>query len=89
MLALIVIGFLLINSTAFVLTVELMRRRDILSRVDAYPYKAAVRRSIVSLCLVLIISLLIYVLSHSMEVSVALGVLLLLGAIGDSLYGFL
>ena len=88
MLAIIIILFLTL-SIAFVVTVELMIRRGKLSRVDTYSYKAVVRRTILSLCLVLIISLLIYVFSHSMEVTIALGILLLLGAIGGSLYGFL
>ena len=88
MLDIIIIIFVVL-SIAFVVTVELMIRRGKLSRVETYSYKAVVRRTIVSLYLVLIISLLTYVFSNSMEVTVALSVFLLFGAIGGALYGFL
>jgi hypothetical protein len=74
---------------ACVFTVELILKRDKLSWVGTYSYKGVVRRTIISLCLVLIISLLIYAFSHSMEVTIALGLLLLFGPIGGALYGFL
>lgn len=88
MLELIIISFLAL-SIVFAITIELMIRRGKLSRVNIYSYKGVVRRTIISFCLVLIISLLIYIYSHSMEVTLALGLLLLFGAIGGALYGFL
>jgi uncharacterized membrane protein len=88
MLDKLIIAFVVI-SIGFVVTVELMIRKGKLKRVDTYSYKAVVKRTIISFYLVVIISLLVYLFSKSLEVTVSLGILLLFGAIGGCLYGFL
>jgi hypothetical protein len=88
MLDILIIVFVII-SMGFVVTVELMIRKGKLKRVATYSYKAVVKRTIVSFYLVVIISLLVYVFSKSLEVTISLGILLLFGAIGGCLYGFL
>ena len=78
MLDKLIIAFVVI-SIGFVVTVELMIRKGKLKRVDTYSYKAVVKRTIISFYLVVIISLLVYLFSKSLEVTVSLGILLLFG----------
>lgn len=76
-------------SICFVVTVELMIRKGKLKRVDTYSYVAVFKRSILHLFIAIIISLLVYLFSKSVEVVIAIGVLLLFGVIAGCLYGLL
>ena len=79
----------LIVAISFVATVEIMISKDKLKRVSTYSYKAVVRRTLFLFCIAVLISLIVYVLSGSIEVTITLGVLLFFGVIGGCIYGFL
>ena len=76
-------------SIGFAVTVELMIRRGRLRRVNTYSYSGVVKRGILHLCIAMTISLLVYLLSRSFEVTISIGLLLLFGVVGGCLYGFL
>ena len=71
------------------IAVEILIRRGKLRRVNTYSYNGAVRRSVLHLIIAIGISLLIYLLSESLEIAMTLGLLLLFGVLGGLLYGLL
>ena len=76
-------------SIGFVVFIEVMVKKGKLMRVDTYSYKPVFKRSIIHLNVAIIISLLIYLFSKSLEVTISIGILLMLGVIGGLLYGLL
>jgi len=76
-------------SIGFVVFVEVMIKKGKLMRVDTYSYKPVFKRSIIHLNVVIVISLLIYLFSKSFEITISIGILLVLGVIGGLLYGLL
>ena len=76
-------------SIGFAVVVELLIKKGKLKRVDTYSYKGVVRRTRVSLYIVIIVSLLVYAVSKSIEVTISLGILLLFGVVAGCLYGLL
>jgi hypothetical protein len=83
-----IIVFILV-AIGFVITVEILMRRGKLRRVTTYSYSAAIRRSLLHLVIAVGISLLIYLLSESLEITMTLGLLLLFSVLGGLLYGLL
>ena len=83
-----IILFLLL-AIAFVLIVERLIRRGKLKRVDTYSFKGVIKRTFVFLCVALFISMLIYIFSKSTEITIIIGALLLMGAVGNCVYGLL
>jgi hypothetical protein len=73
----------------FSVTVEVLIRKGKLRRVDTYSYSAVLKRGILHLIIAIAISLLVYLFSKSLDVTISIGVLLLFGVIGGCLYGFL
>ena len=73
----------------FIIIINLMIKKGRLKQVETYSYKAVIKRSILFLFVVIIISLIIYFLSRSIEVTISLGVLLLMGVVASFIYGLL
>jgi hypothetical protein len=76
-------------SIGFVVFVELRIKQGKLKRVDTYSYMTVIETTVRLLYAAIIISLVVYLFSRSIEVTISLGVLLLIGVIGGCLYGFL
>jgi hypothetical protein len=76
-------------SIGFAVIVELRIKQGKLKRVDTYSYKTVIETTMRLLYTAIIISLVVYLFSKSIEVTISLGVLLLFGVIGGCLYGFL
>jgi hypothetical protein len=73
----------------FTIIVNIKIKQGKLNLVDTYSYKTVFKRSILHFFIVLIISLLIYLFSNSIEAAISLGVLLLAGVVAGCLYGLL
>lgn len=85
---LLIIIFLIIG-VVFVVIINLKIKKGKLNLVDTYSYKAVFKRSILHFFIVLIISLLTYLLSNSMEVTISIGVFLSFCVVGGCIYGLL
>jgi len=85
---LLIIIFLIIG-VVFVIIINLKIKKGKLNLVDTYSYKAVFKRSILHFFVVLIISLLIYLFSNSIEVTISVGVFLLFCVVGGCIYGLL
>lgn len=72
---LLIIIFLIIG-LVFVFIINLKVKKGKLNLVNTYSYKAVFKRSIIHFFIVLIVSLLIYLFSNSMEVTISIGVFL-------------
>ena len=79
----------IVVSIGFVVTVELMIRKGKLKRIDSYSYKPVIKTGLIALYITLIICLVIYFFSKSLEVSMSLGVFLLFCIIAGCLKGLL
>ena len=84
-----IIIIILIIGVGFVIIVKFNIKKGKLNLVDTYSYKAVFKRSILHFFVVLIISLLIYLFSNSVEVTISIGVFLLFFVVGGCIYGFL
>ena len=73
----------------FAIIVESRIRKGKIKLVDTYSYKPVIKRSLLHLLIVIIISLIIYMISKSLEVAISLGVFLLICVIGGGLFGLL
>ena len=73
----------------FIIFINLKIKKGQLKLVDTYSYKAVFKRSIFFFFVVIIISLIIYLLSRSIEVTIGLGALLLVGVFVSFIYGLL
>jgi len=69
---------ILVALIAFTVTVEVMIRKGKLKRPETYSYKAVVQEGLRWCLFVLIICILIYIFSNSLEASLTLGIFLLL-----------
>ena len=76
-------------SILFAMIMNWRIRDGVIKRVCAYSYKPVIKRTIIHFCIVILVSLLVYVFSKSLEVTVALGALLLIATIGGCLFGLL
>jgi O-antigen/teichoic acid export membrane protein len=63
---------------AFAITVEVMIRKGKLKRPETYSYKAVVQEGLRWCLFVLIVSILIYIFSNSLDASLTVGIFLLL-----------
>ena len=75
-LVILLISFLAI---VFIVIVELSIKYGKLQRVDTYSYKGVIKTALRLLYIALAISLLVYIFSKSLEVTISIGVLLLFG----------
>ena len=76
-------------SIVFAVIVELSIKKGKLKRVDSYSYKTVIKTTMRLFYVAIVISLVVYLFSKSVEVTISIGVLLLFGVIGGCLYGFL
>lgn len=76
-------------SIVFAVIVELSIKKGKLKRVDTYSYKTVIKITMRLFYVAIVISLVVYLFSKSVEVTISIGVLLLFGVIGGCLYGFL
>ena len=76
-------------SIVFAVIVELSIKKGKLKRVDTYSYKTVIKITMRLFYVAIVISLVVYLFSKSIEVTISIGVLLLFGVIGGCLYGFL
>jgi len=76
-------------SIVFAVIVELSIKKGKLKRVDTYSYKTVIKTTMRLFYVAIVISLVVYLFSKSVEVTISIGVLLLFGVIGGCLYGFL
>lgn len=83
-----IIAFLFI-SILFTMIINWRIKEGRLRGVDSYSYKPVIRRTMIHFYIVILISLLIYAFSKSLEVTIALGALLLTATIGGCLFGLL
>ena len=72
------ITIFLVALIVFAITVEVMIRKGKLKRPETYSYKAVVQEGLRWCLLVLIICIFIYIFSNSLEISLTLGIFLLL-----------
>jgi len=63
---------------AFAITVEVMIRKGKLKRPETYSYKSVIQEGLRWCLFILIICILIYIFSNSLEASLTLGIFLLL-----------
>jgi hypothetical protein len=73
----------------FIIIINLKIKKGQLKLVETYSSKAVFKRSILFLFVVVIISLIIYLLSRSIEVTISLGAFLLMGVVASFIYGLL
>jgi hypothetical protein len=73
----------------FAIIVEFRIKSGKTKLVDTYSYKPVIKRSFLHLIIVIIISLLVYMFSKSLEVAVTLGIFLLICVVGGGLFGLL
>ena len=76
-------------SIVFAVIVELSIKKGKLKRVDTYSYKTVIKTTMRLFYVAIVISLVVYLFSKSVEVTISIGVLLLFGVVGGCLYGFL
>ena len=76
-------------SIVFAVIVELSIKKGKLKRIDTYSYKTVIKTTMRLFYVAIVISLVVYLFSKSVEVTISIGVLLLFGVIGGCLYGFL
>lgn len=76
-------------SIVFAVIVELSIKNGKLKRVDTYSYKTVIKTTMRLFYVAIVISLVVYLFSKSVGVTISIGVLLLFGVIGGCLYGFL
>jgi len=76
-----------IISLVYVAFVELNIKRGRIERVDTYSYRAVIKGSIKYLCMGIIFSILVYLFSKSLDVTISLGVFFLFCIIGGCLFG--
>ena len=79
----------LLFSIVFAFIVELSIKEGKLKRVETYSYKTVIKTTLRLLYTAIIITLVVYFFSKSIEVTISLVVLLFFGVIGGCLYGFL
>jgi len=73
----------------FVIIVERLIRRGKLKRIDTYSFMGVIKSTFVFFCIALFISVLIYIFSKSIEITMSIGALLLMGVFGSCIYGLL
>jgi hypothetical protein len=78
---------MLILSIVFAIIVEYRIRKGKLKRVDAYSYRSVITMCIRSFYIAIILTLIIYLVSNSLEVTISLGIFFLFCIAGGSLYG--
>ena len=83
-----IIVFILIT-IGFVFIVESRIRSGRLKRVDTYSYKPVIQTGLIALYMAIIICILVYIFSDSLEASMSLGVFLLFCIIAGCLKGLL
>ena len=78
---------LLIISIVFAIIVEYRIRKGKLQRVDTYSYRSVKKMGIRGICITIILSIIIYLVSNSLEVTLSLGIFFLVCVAGGSFYG--
>jgi hypothetical protein len=73
----------------FVLVIERLIRRGKLERVNTYSFRGVIKRTFLFLGIALFISVLIYIVSKSIEITITIGSLLIMGVVGSCIYGLL
>lgn len=79
----------IVVSIGVIVTIELMIRKGKLKRIDSYSYRPVIKTGLIALYIALIICLIIYFFSKSLEASISLGVFLLFCIIAGCVKGFL
>lgn len=82
----ITITFLLL-SIVFAIIVELKIRKGKINRADTYSYAQVLRMGVRSSFFAIIISLIVYLFSNSLEVTITLGIFFLSCIVAGCLYG--
>jgi len=83
-----IVATLSIISIGFAIIVEYKIRKGKLKRVDTYSYRSVKRMGIRGICITIILSIIIYLISNSLEITLSLGIFFLFCVAGGSLYGF-
>lgn len=78
----------LVLSISFAVFIEYKIRKGAIERSDTYSYRSILRGGIRGFVISVILSLIIYILSNSLEVSITLFVFFLVYVIGSCVYGF-
>jgi len=80
---------LLVISIGFAILVERRIRAGKIRRTDTYSYKPVIKRSLLHAYIGIIILLLVYFFSKSLELTMTLGIFFLLCIVGGCLFGLL
>jgi hypothetical protein len=79
----------IIIGIGFIILVNFKIKKGQLKPVETYSFKSVFIRSLLLFFLVIVLTVIIYLLSRSIEVTIGLGVLLLMGVVASLLYGLL
>ena len=79
----------IVASIGFIVTIEVMIRKGKLKRIDSYSYRPVIKMGFLAFYIALIICLIVYLFSKSLEASISLGAFLLFCIVAGCLKGLL
>jgi hypothetical protein len=79
----------IIIGICFIILINFKIRKGQIKPVKTYSFKAVFKRTLLLFLLVIFFSIIIYLLSKSLEVTIGLGALLIMGVIASFFYGLL
>lgn len=85
----ILLAIFIVISIVVIVVVEVMTKKGKLMQINTYSYKAVLKRSVIHLNVALILSSLTYLFSKSIEITITLGLLFMVGVFGGLFYGLL